>query len=122
MKFNGTNAVELELPADMTIHDTLNVSRIKKYTADQVPEKPAPPPDWTVGDKDGTILHSYVVEVITSHKRATGVKCGYKYQIKWEGYDDDEMTLEPAAIHSKQRKCLMTTKHNTDREKQEWRG
>jgi hypothetical protein len=57
IKFRGPNAVELELPADMTIHDTENVSRIKKYTADQAPEKPPPPPPpvWTVRDKDGTI-------------------------------------------------------------------
>jgi hypothetical protein len=90
----------------MMIHDTETVSRIKKYTADQAPEKPPPPPVWTVRDKDGTIQRSCVVEAITSHKRAPGVKGGYKYQIKWEGYDDDEMTWKPAANLSKAKEML----------------
>ena len=33
IKFDGPNAVELELPADITIHNTVNISRNKKYTA-----------------------------------------------------------------------------------------
>jgi hypothetical protein len=52
------------------------------------------------------IQRSYVVEAITSHKRAPGIKGGYKYQIKWAGYDDDEMTWEPAANLSKAKKML----------------
>jgi hypothetical protein len=35
IKFRGRNAVELELPADMTIHDPVNIGRRKKYTADR---------------------------------------------------------------------------------------
>jgi hypothetical protein len=52
---HGPNAIELELLSDMTIHDTGNVSRIKKYTADQAREKPPPPLVLTVRDKDGKV-------------------------------------------------------------------
>jgi hypothetical protein len=48
-------------------------------------------------DKHGTIQHLYVVEVIVLHSTAPGVKGGYKFQITWEGYDDDDMTWEAAA-------------------------
>jgi hypothetical protein len=106
IKFHGPNAVELELMADMTIHHTVNVSRFKKYTADWERENPPLPPVPTVRDKDGTIQDSYVVKAITSYKRALGVKGGYKYQIKWEGYDDNEMTWEPAANPSNAREML----------------
>jgi hypothetical protein len=37
-KFRGPNTVELELPADMTIDDTVNVSTFKKYTTDRARE------------------------------------------------------------------------------------
>jgi len=56
--------------------------------------------------QDGKIQHSYVVEVITWHKQATGVEGGYNYQIKWEGYDDHEMSWEPAANSSKAKEML----------------
>jgi hypothetical protein len=35
-----------------------------------------------------------------------GVKGSYKYQIKWEGYDDDEMTWELATNLSKAKKMV----------------
>jgi hypothetical protein len=38
------------------------------------------------------IKRSYVMEAIISHKKALRIKGGYKYQIKWEGYNDDEIT------------------------------
>ena len=34
INFSGPNAVELELLADITIYDTVNVSRLKKYITD----------------------------------------------------------------------------------------
>ena len=104
--FRGPNAVELELPKDMSIHDTVNVSRLKKYIADPTREKPPPPPIRAVMDKHGTIQRSYVVEAIVSHKKAPGIKGGYKFQIKWEGYDDDDMTWEPAANLSNAKQIL----------------
>jgi hypothetical protein len=90
----------------MTIHDTVNVSRLKKYTADLSQERPPPPPVRTVTDKDGSIQCSYVIEAIISHKKAMGIKAGYKYQIKWERYNDNEMTWKPAANLSKVKQML----------------
>jgi len=49
---------------------------------------------------------SYVVEAIISHTWVLGVKGGYKYQIKCEGYDDDEMTWDPAANLSQAKRVL----------------
>jgi hypothetical protein len=105
-KFRGPNTVELELLADMMIHDTVNISRVKKYTAGRAQEKPPPPPVRTVRDQDGTIHCSYVIEAITPLKIAPGVQGGYKYQIKWKGYDDAEMTWAPAANLSKAKEML----------------
>jgi len=104
--FRGPNAVELDLQVDMTIHDTVNVSRLKKYTADCAREKPPLPPVRSVRDQDGMIRHSYVVDAITSHMRALGVQGGYQCQIKWDGYDDDKMTWEPAPNLSKAKQML----------------
>jgi hypothetical protein len=81
IKFRQRNAVELELPADMTIHDPVHVGRRKKYTADRERQKPPPPPVWTVREKDDTIQRMYVVEALISHKRVPGIKGCYKYQI-----------------------------------------
>jgi hypothetical protein len=96
----------LELPADITIHDTVNVSRLKKYTADPAREKPPPPTVQTIRDKEGTIQRLYVVEAIISQKWALGIKGGDYYQIKWEDYDNNEMTWEPAANLSKAKQML----------------
>jgi len=78
----GPNAFELKVPADMTIHDTVIVGTLKMYITNRAQEKPPSPPVRAVTDKASTIQHSYVVEVITFHKRAPGVKGGYKDQIK----------------------------------------
>jgi len=41
--FCAPNAVELELLADIMIHDTQQVSRLKQYTADRTPDEPPTP-------------------------------------------------------------------------------
>jgi len=106
IKFRGLNAVKLDLPTYMMIHDTVNVSRIKKDTAVEARGKPLPPAVLTVRDKDGMIQRGYVIEAITSHKRALGVIRGYKYQSKWDGYDNKEITWDPAANISKAKQML----------------
>ena len=55
IEFWGPHAVELQLLADMTIYDTINISRLKKYTADPASERPPPPPSiLTIRNNDGT--------------------------------------------------------------------
>jgi len=110
IKFCWPNAVEQELLADMTNYDTVNNIRLKMYTADWASEKPPPPQGQTVQDTDGTIQHAYVVEAFTLHKRALAVNGGYRYQIKWEGDNNDEVTWEPAANLWKPKQILFDYK------------
>jgi len=102
----GPNAVELESRKDMCIHDTVNVSRLKQYIADPIQEKPPPPPVHAVMDKFGRIQCSNVVEVIVLHKKAPGVQGGYKLQMKWKGYNNDDKAWEPAVNLSNAKRYL----------------
>ena len=106
IKFQESDTVELELPNDMTIHNTVNISRLKTYIADLIWEKSPPSSIQAVMDKHGMIQHSYVVEVFVIPKKAPGITGGNKYQIKWEGYDDYNMTWEPAANLSNAKQIL----------------
>jgi len=83
IEFCGPYAVQLELLADMTMHDTVDISRLKMYTADQVWEQPPSPPVRIVRDKVGTIQCSYDREVNSLNQQALGIKRGYKNQINW---------------------------------------
>jgi len=66
----------------MTIHDKVNISRLKQYTMDWSQEtSPPPPPVQTVRDTDGAIWCLYVVEAIISQKRMPVVDGGDKYRI-----------------------------------------
>jgi putative transposase len=85
------NAVELDLPNDMMIHDTVNVSRLKIDRTDnsRIAWRPPPPPVRT--SRAGT---SYVVESIANHRsRSDGT--GWEYEVKWEGWDEKDNTWEP---------------------------
>jgi hypothetical protein len=57
-------------------------------------------------DKPGLTEHLYVIEAIVSHQTAPGVKGGYKFQIQCKGYDDVNMTWEPAANLSNAKQIL----------------
>lgn len=57
-------------------------------------------------DNDGMIQRLNIIVVITSHKRALGLKGGSKYQIKWKGYNMNEMTGKPAANLSNAKQML----------------
>jgi hypothetical protein len=84
-------AVELDLPNDMTIHDTVNVSRLIVDRTDdsRIAWRLPPPPVWT--SRAGT---SYVVELITKH-RPSSDGTGWEYEVKWEGWDEKDNTWEP---------------------------
>jgi len=79
IRFSGPNVANLELLADMTIHDTVNVGIFKKYTGDRCPDDPPPPPISTVGKINHTIERLYTVAAITSHKQELGIKGPHKY-------------------------------------------
>jgi hypothetical protein len=68
IRFQGPNAVEIELPIDRSIHDTVNISRLQKYIADPIRENQPPSPVQAVRDKRGTIHCSNVAEAIVFHQ------------------------------------------------------
>jgi hypothetical protein len=86
------NAVELDLPNDMQIHDVVNVSRLKvDRTNDERIYVTPPPPVRTT--RTGT---SYVVEAIVNHRPDKDAAAGaWEYEIKWEGWDAKDNTWEP---------------------------
>jgi hypothetical protein len=84
-------AVELDLPNDMTIHDTVNVSRLIVDRTDdsRIAWRLPPAPVWT--SRAGT---SYVVESIAKH-RPSSDGTSWEYKVKWEGWDEKDNTWEP---------------------------
>jgi len=103
--FCGPDSVELELLAHMIVHNTVNISRLKKYTADWLWEMAPPPPLQMIWDKDGTSQCWGTMEGITSHKRSPDVKGSYIFHIQWEGYDN-EVSWEPAANLAKAKQMI----------------
>jgi len=86
------NAVALDLPNDMTTHNTVNVSRLKVDRTDhsRVTWCPPPPP--------GQIRHtgtSHVVHPI-ANQRPSSDGTNWEYEVKWEGWDkkDNNWVLE----------------------------
>jgi hypothetical protein len=85
------NAVKLDLPNDMTIYDTVNVSRLKVDCTDdsRVIGWPLPPPVRT-----RCMGTSYVVQSITNH-HLSSEGTGWKYTVNWEGWDENDNTWKP---------------------------
>jgi len=102
----------LEFWADMKIQDTVNVSRLKKYTADQGCEKRPPPPVPSVWDQDGPIsvhmlwqwLHG--ISGCWASKVARNIDSNGTATIKDQG--------NPPPISQKQSQCLVTDWANKD--------
>jgi hypothetical protein len=87
----GGKDVELDLPNDMTIHDSVNVSRLKvDHTDDsRIAWRPPPPPVRT--SCAGT---SYFFESITKHW-ASSDRTSWEYEVKWEDWDEKDNSWEP---------------------------
>ena len=85
------NAIELDLPNDMMIHDTVNVSRLKVDRTDdsRITWWLPPAPVWT--NRAGT---SYIVQSIVKH-RPSSDGTSWEYEVKWEGWDEKDNTWEP---------------------------
>jgi hypothetical protein len=85
------NAVEQDLPNDMTIHDTVNVSRLKVDRTDDSRMAWWPPHPPVRTSRAGT---SYVVESIAKH-RPSSDGTSWEYEVKWQGWDEKDNTWEP---------------------------
>ena len=95
-KVINANAYELELPPNMKIHPTINISQLKEYhdgTA-AFPTRPSPltRPEPTAITNDGTM--DWEVERVLDHRRY-GRKKILQYLILWKGYPVHEATWEP---------------------------
>jgi len=80
----GSNAVELELPPEMTIHPVFNIEKVKKCV-EPLPEfsnRIAPPPDPVI--VDGAL--EYEVEQILKHRQ---VRSRNEYLVRWKGYGEE---------------------------------
>jgi hypothetical protein len=85
------NLIKLDLSDNMTIQDTVKVSRLMLY---QTANSKAswyllPPPVRT--SQVGT---SYFTEPIANH-RASSDRTGWEYEVRWEGWNEKDITWEP---------------------------
>jgi len=85
------NAVELDPPDGMTIHATVNVSRLKFDRTDDstIAWRPPPPPERT-----NCAGPSYVVESIAKH-RPSSDRTSWECEVKSECWDEKDNTCEP---------------------------
>ena len=90
------NAYELELPAHMHIHSTVNISHLRPYRDGRAafPDRPAstglarPPPETV----DPTGAGVYEVERVLAQR---GAGANAKYLVLWKGYAYTDATWEP---------------------------
>jgi len=87
----GRAAVKLDLPNDMWIHATVTISRLKVDRMDNstVTWQPPPPP-VRISHADT----SYIVQSIANYCPSSK-GTGWEYEVKWEGWDEKDNTLEP---------------------------
>ena len=95
-KVINANAYELELPPNMKIHPTINISQLKEYHDGSAafPTRPSPltRPEPIAATNDGT--QEWEVERILDHRRY-GRRKVLQYLILWKGYPVHEATWEP---------------------------
>ena len=96
------NAVKLDLPNDMTMYDTANVSRLKVDRTDISRIAWRLPPPLVQTGCAGT---RYVVEYITKHRLSSDRTC-WEYKVKWEGWDGKDNTWEPDENMAKAKQML----------------
>ena len=93
----NANAYELELPAHMHIHATMNISHLRRYVDGRVafPDRPAaaglsrPPPD-SVDDNGAPV---YNVERLLAQRKRGGRQ---QYLVLWQGFPYSEASWEDA--------------------------
>jgi hypothetical protein len=96
------NTVKPDTPNDITIYDTVPVSRVKlDHTDDSKVARP-PPPLQVQTSCTGT---RYVVESIPKyHTHSAGTS--WEYELKWEDWDENDNTCEPEEIMAKAKEMV----------------
>ena len=92
---NG-NAVTLDLPKDLTIHNTVNITNVKSFTTPQAhqPNRPTNPPPIVNGPQAGQFEVESILDSRVNRRRKPDDNI--EFLIKWKGYDNSENTWEPA--------------------------
>ena len=92
---NG-NAVTLDLPKDLTIHNTVNITNVKSFTTPQAhqPNCPTNPPPIVNGPQAGQFEVESILDSRVNRRRKPDDNI--EFLIKWKGYDNSENTWEPA--------------------------
>jgi len=75
------NAVDSDLPNDIKINDTVNISRLKVDYTDDFSVARWPPPQGS----------SYFINTIRNHRPSSG-GTGREYKVKCEGWDEKDST------------------------------
>lgn len=85
----GKTAYELELPANMKVHDVFHASLLKPYHKDGRVQPP--PPELMVDGQE-----EFEVELILDRRlQKSGKKTKKYYCVKWRGYGHEHNTWEP---------------------------
>jgi len=85
------NAVKLDLPNNLMIYNTVNVSRLKVDSTDDPSIAWWLPPPAVRTSRAGT---SHVVESIAKH-RPSSDGTSWDDEVKWKGWDENDNTWEP---------------------------
>jgi len=78
------NALELDLPTDRMMYDTVNVSKLKVDHIEDSGVTWRPPPPLV---RTSCVGPTYVVQSNANH-RPSSEGTGWKYNLKWEGCDE----------------------------------
>ena len=110
------NAYQLELPAVMKIHPTINVSQLKPYHRSQpaaFPDRPViQPPPLRVFENDD---EEHEVEEILGHRmhrKRRGDTPRREFLVKWKGYPASDATWEPESHLESAPEILQDYKNN----------
>ncbi len=99
VKAVGKNAYELKLPAGARNHPTFNVSRLRRYYENNLPNRLVPPPAVVEVNDEGVTDEEWLVEKVLKHRvDEDGTE---KWLVKWRNFPDDDNTWEPQACFTR---------------------
>ncbi len=99
VKAVGKNAYELKLPVGARNHPVFNVSRLRRYNENQLPNRLAPPPADPTVDEEGVTEEDWTVEKVLKYRvDDDGTE---KWLVKWQNYPVEDNTWEKRACFTR---------------------